>query len=84
MERVGRYVIFDPIASGGMASVHLGRMVGPLGFARTVAVKRLHKHLATDSEFAVMLLDEARLTGRIQHPFVVQTLDVVSEHGELL
>src|SRR5260221_1685006 len=67
-----------------MATVHYGRMVGPMGFARTVAVKCLHPHFAQDGEFAMMLLDEARVSARIQNPFVVQTLDVVSEGGELL
>ncbi len=82
--QVGRYQIHDAIASGGMAAVHLGRMVGPMGFARTVAIKCLHPQFAQDGEFAMMLLDEARVSARIQHPFVVQTLDVVAEGGELL
>ncbi|HEX4514731.1 MAG TPA: serine/threonine-protein kinase, partial [Polyangiaceae bacterium] len=81
---LGRYTLFDVIASGGMASVHFGRMIGPAGFARTVAIKRLHPHLAHDAEFATMFLDEARLAARIQHPNVVQTLDVVSHDNELL
>jgi serine/threonine-protein kinase len=81
---LGRYVLFDVIASGGMASVHFGRMVGPAGFTRTVAIKRLHPHLSRDAEFATMFLDEARLAARIQHPNVVPTLDVVSLDGELL
>ena len=39
---VGRYAIFGEIAAGGMATVHYGRLLGPIGFSRTVAVKRLH------------------------------------------
>jgi serine/threonine-protein kinase len=81
--RVGRYQVHDPIASGGMAVVHLGRIVGPVGFSRTVAIKRLHPHLATDPEFVTMFLDEARLAARVQHPNVVATLDVVASHGQL-
>ncbi|HEY1956443.1 MAG TPA: serine/threonine-protein kinase [Polyangiaceae bacterium] len=81
--RIGRYVIYDAIASGGMASIHLGRLVGPVGFSRTVAIKRLHRHLAGDPEFVAMFLDEARLAARIQHPNVVGTVDVVSESDEL-
>ena len=30
---VGRYVLCDGIAGGGMATVHLGRLLGPAGFA---------------------------------------------------
>jgi serine/threonine-protein kinase len=81
--RIGRYVLYDAIAAGGMASVHLGRLVGPVGFSRTVAIKRLHPHLALDQDFVAMFLDEARLAARIQHPNVVATVDVVSDGGEL-
>jgi serine/threonine-protein kinase len=84
LRQVGRYQIHDAIAAGGMASVHIGRMVGPLGFSRTVAIKCLHPQFAQDGEFALMLLDEARLCARIHHPYVVPTLDVVSEGGDLL
>ncbi len=80
---IGRYALHGEIASGGMATVHLGRLLGQVGFSRTVAVKRLHAHFAKDPEFVSMFLDEARLAGRIQHPNVVSTLDVVATEGEL-
>ncbi|HSO34777.1 MAG TPA: serine/threonine-protein kinase, partial [Labilithrix sp.] len=81
---VGRYLLGDPIAAGGMATVHLGRLLGPAGFSRTVAVKRLHAHLATNPDFVRRFVDEARIASRVRHTNVVQTLDVVSSHGELL
>ena len=80
---VGRYAIHAEIASGGMATVHFGRLVGPIGFSRTVAIKRLHPQFAKDPDFVAMFLDEARLAARIQHPNVVPTLDVVSTDGEI-
>jgi serine/threonine protein kinase len=80
---LGRYVLHDELAAGGMATVHLGRLVGPAGFSRTVAIKRLHDTLARDPEFVSMFLDEARLAARIRHPNVVSTLDVVASAGEL-
>jgi serine/threonine protein kinase len=83
-QRIGRYVLYDRIASGGMASVHFGRVVGPGGFARTVVIKRLHSHLVEDVEFASMFLDEGHLAARIHHPNVVPTIDVASLEGELL
>lgn len=79
----GRYAVYDPIASGGMATVHLGRQLGHEGFSRTVAIKRLHPHLAAEQRFVNMLIDEARLVSRIRHPNVVQTLDIVAEGGEV-
>jgi serine/threonine protein kinase len=80
---VGRYALSAEIASGGMATVHFGRLLGPVGFSRTVAIKRLHPHFARDPEFVTMFLEEARLAARIRHPNVVQTLDVVATKGEL-
>jgi serine/threonine-protein kinase len=66
-----------------MATVHLGRLLGPIGFSRTVAIKRSHPEFAADPEFVSMFLDEARLAARIRHPNVVQTLDVVVLEGDL-
>jgi serine/threonine-protein kinase len=66
-----------------MASVHLGRLTGPAGFSRVVALKLLHPGYATEPEYYTMLLDEARISSRIVHPNVVQTLDVVQQ-GERL
>ncbi len=80
---LGRYALFGEIAAGGMATVHLGRLIGPVGFARTVAIKRLHPHLRNDPEFVAMFLEEARLAARVRHPNVVSTLDVVDEDDEL-
>jgi serine/threonine protein kinase len=79
----GRYALYDEIASGGMATVHIGRLLGPVGFSRTVAIKRLHAQFAKDPDFVSMFLDEARLAARIRHPNVIGTLDVVALEGEL-
>src|SRR3954469_11213208 len=83
-EIIGRYALHAEIAAGGMATVHYGRLLGPVGFSRPVAIKQLHPHYARDPDFVAMFLDEARIAARIQHPNVVQTLDVVSEKDELL
>ncbi|MCA9594710.1 MAG: serine/threonine protein kinase [Myxococcales bacterium] len=80
---IGRYALHTALASGGMATVHLGRLLGPVGFSRTVAIKRLHASFAQDPDFVSMFLDEARLAARIRHPNVVPVLDVVALEGEL-
>lgn len=80
---LGRYAIYGEIAAGGMATIHVGRLRGPAGFARTVAIKRLHAQFAKDAEFVSMFLDEARLAARIRHPNVVSVIDVVATEGEL-
>jgi serine/threonine-protein kinase len=82
--KLGRYMLFDKFASGGMATVHLGRLDGAGGFSRVVAIKRLLPHLVQSGEFSEMLLNEARLAARVRHPNVVPTLDVVASKGEVL
>lgn len=82
--KIGRYALFDKFASGGMATVHMGRLDGAGGFSRIVAIKRLLPHLVQDGDFAEMLLKEARLAARVRHPNVVPTLDVVASKGEVL
>jgi eukaryotic-like serine/threonine-protein kinase len=82
--RVGRYAIFDEIASGGMATVHLARVVGSAGFSRVVAAKRMHRHFLQEPEFKRMFLVEAQLAARILHPNVVPILDVLSHDDELI
>jgi eukaryotic-like serine/threonine-protein kinase len=67
-----------------MATVHLGRMLGPLGFSKVVAIKRLHDEIANDRELVTMFLDEARLAARLQHPNIVSVVDIVAEGSELL
>lgn len=79
----GRYALGAELSSGGMATVHLGRLRGPVGFARTVAIKRLYPTYARDDGFVAMFVDEARLAARVRHPNVVATLDVVVDGGEL-
>ncbi len=78
--KLGRYELLGEIASGGMATVYLGRSLGAGGFQRLVAIKRMHPHIERDEEFVASFLEEARLAARIRHPNVVATLDV--EDGE--
>ena len=79
----GRYELLRAIASGGMATVHLGRALGEGGFERLVAIKVMHAHLADEPEFVAMFLDEGRLAARIRHPNVVGTIDIQQDEQGL-
>jgi eukaryotic-like serine/threonine-protein kinase len=81
---LGRYTLCGEIAAGGMAAVYFARMEGTGGFAKSVAVKRLHPQFATDPDFRTMILDEARLAARIRHPNVVSPIDVIDMEDEVL
>ncbi len=77
-----RFELVAELATGGMATVYLGRISGAGGFQRFVGIKRLHPHLAREPEFIEMFLDEARLAARIHHPNVVPILEIgTSEQG---
>ena len=83
IRHIGRYALFGEIASGGMATVYFGRLVGAVGFQRSVAIKQLHPQYAKSPEFVAQFLDEAQLASRVRHPNVVSVLDVVARDGEL-
>ncbi|MBX3209988.1 MAG: serine/threonine protein kinase, partial [Labilithrix sp.] len=81
---VGRYLLQQPIARGGMATVHAARLVVGEGVTRLVAAKRLHPQYVDDPEFVVMFHDEARIASRIHHPNVVPVLDVIHDGDEVI
>ncbi len=81
--RLGPYELVERLATGGMAEVYLARRAGPHGFAKQVAVKRILPQLASDPDFVAMFVDEARVTGRLQHPNIVSVFDFGEEDGEL-
>jgi serine/threonine-protein kinase len=74
-ERIGRYDLLLPIASGGMATVYLACVRGPMGFEAEVALKLTHPHLRESTEFAADLLEEAKLAVRIRHRNVAAVID---------
>jgi len=81
---IGRYLLHRQIARGGMATIHIARLMGDEGFSRIVAAKRLHPEFAEDPEFVEMFLDEARIASRVNHRNVVPVLDVVKATDEVV
>jgi len=79
---VGHYELLLELAAGGMAVVYLGRAKDGRATAPLVAVKRPHRHLATDKNFLAMLLDEARLASAISHENVVKVRELQFHDGE--
>ena len=76
---LGRYRIVSELARGGMSVVHLALMHGPARFHKLLVLKELKASLAHDPKLVAMFLAEARLAARLNHPHVVQTLEVGSE-----
>jgi len=80
--RLGRYTVVRRVGSGGMAELYLARLDGPEGFVKPVALKLMHPHLSDDPHFAQMFLKEARIAATLEHPAIVQVLDVGEFGGE--
>jgi serine/threonine-protein kinase len=80
-QTIGRYRLLYELGAGGMATVFLARAEGPGGFAKPVAIKRIHPHLSKRKELVEMFLDEARLASRISHPNVCNTFDFGEDQG---
>ena len=83
-EVIGRYILHRQIARGGMATIHIARLMGDEGFSRIVAAKRLLPEFAEDADFVTMFLDEARIASKVHHRNVVPVLDVVTTGDEVV
>ena len=77
---LGRYELVLPVARGGMAEVWAARLHGSRGFRKLVAIKTILRGAIDDARMEQMFLAEAELASRIQHPNVVQTLEL-GEHA---
>src|SRR5215469_256661 len=75
-DKLDRYELLCPIASGGMATVWLARLRGKRGFEKLFAIKTIRTELVEDPRFQEMFLDEARIASGIQHPNVAQIIDL--------
>ena len=75
VQGVGKYRYIGKLAEGGMADVFLA-VTQSTGFEKLVVIKQLRPDLGQDESFVKMFMDEARLAARLNHPNVVQTLEV--------
>jgi len=83
-QRLGRYRILDEIGRGGMATVYHAIQEGPHGFENHVALKLIHERLLEAHPRVVkMLVDEARVAARINHPNVLRILDLVEQENRV-
>jgi serine/threonine-protein kinase len=76
---LGRYRLIAELARGGMGIVYLALVRGPGGFNKLFVVKELKSHLVEDVSLVRMFTEEARLAAKLNHPNVVQTIEVGAE-----
>jgi len=70
--KIGRHAVVGYIATGGMAELFLGKE--PTG--RPVVIKRILPHLARQTSFVSMFIDEARIGSRAKHPNLVEVYEL--------
>ncbi len=76
-----RYELLKEIGRGGMGVAHLALAQGARGFSKLVVLKMMRPSLAADPESHRMFLEEARISGRLAHPNIVQVHEVCECEG---
>lgn len=70
--KLGKYELVEQLGQGGMAEVYKSFQSG---VERYVAVKLLHRHLASSGDFIARFQREARAVGQLQHPHIIRVID---------
>jgi len=80
---LGRYTLLRRLATGGMAEVYLATVGGESGFEKRVAIKCIHPaHVGVGvGGERSSLVEEAKLSGALTHPNIVQTFDLGRADG---
>ncbi|HSB71533.1 MAG TPA: protein kinase [Candidatus Methylomirabilis sp.] len=73
--RYGKYLLLEKLATGGMAQLYRGKIVGVQGFEKIIAIKQILPHLSTEKELVDAFIDEAKLAGLLNHQNIVQIYD---------
>ena len=77
LRSIGKFRLIAALGRGGMSDVFLTVSNDQaVDFAKLVVVKTIRREFAGDEEFVDMFLDEARISSRLSHPNVIQTLEV--------
>jgi len=73
--RFGKYLLVEKLATGGMAQLYRGKIVGVQGFEKFIAIKMILPHLAEEKELVNSFIDEAKLAALLNHQNIVQIYD---------
>ena len=73
--RYGKYLLLEKLATGGMAQLYRGKIIGVQGFEKIIAIKQILPHLSAEKELVDAFIDEAKLAGLLNHQNIVQIYD---------
>ncbi|MEW6518149.1 MAG: protein kinase [Thermodesulfobacteriota bacterium] len=74
-QRLGKYILLDKLAVGGMAELYRAMITGVQGFEKLIAIKKILPHLASEEELVRSFIDEAKLAALLHHQNIVQIYD---------
>ncbi|HEX5036843.1 MAG TPA: serine/threonine-protein kinase [bacterium] len=67
------------LAGGGMAEIYLATLQGAAGFEKDVVVKTILPQWSQHRDFIAMLVDEAKIAVRLDHPNIVSVYELARE-----
>ncbi len=73
---LGKYFLHERLGVGGMAEVFRATSSPEGGFEKVVAIKRILPAYAEDEDFVTLFRREAELGSLLNHPNIIQVLDV--------
>ena len=73
----GKYLLLERISVGGMAEVFRAKAVADdVGGGKVIAIKRILPSMSEDADFIQMFIDEARISGQLNHPHIAQIFEL--------
>jgi serine/threonine protein kinase len=72
----GKYFLTEKLATGGMAEIYLGKLVGPGGFEKQLVIKQIHPRLAAEPHFVDLFVAEAKTLVGLTHGNIVPVYEL--------
>jgi len=72
----GKYFLTEKLATGGMAEIYLGKLIGPGGFEKQLVIKQIHPRLAAEPHFVDLFVAEAKTLVGLTHGNIVPVYEL--------
>ena len=72
----GKYYLTEKLATGGMAEIYLGKLIGPGGFEKPLVIKQIHPRLSGNRHFVDLFVAEAKTLVGLAHGNIVPVYEL--------
>ncbi|HEY1546393.1 MAG TPA: serine/threonine-protein kinase [Kofleriaceae bacterium] len=72
----GKYYLTEKLATGGMAEIYLGKLIGPGGFEKSLVIKQIHPKLSGQRRFVDLFVAEAKTLVTLAHGNIVPVYEL--------